>query len=231
MAQHSTQMEALIADLLGDVGKLNDQVKSLSEALPVQAERFEAKLNRSTNALLIASDKLSTPKVFGSKHADEEVSRVVGRLDGAATRVQSASVMLSRFESSMRSTAQFEAKEVADNMLQKLLKRIEREFTLFEDKNIKALAVVQESNDQLQQCAKAFHRVVGWGERWAFAFAISIALTLIIGVVLGSKINANSVAKLELACTAAAIAVQKSPPAKLEVGMGTKNQVLGNKEH
>lgn len=224
MAQHSTQMEALIADLLGDVGKLNDQVKSLSETLPVQAERFEAKLNRSTNALLIAAEKLSTPKVFGSKHADEEVSRVVGRLAGAATRVHSVSVLLSGFESSMRRTAEIKAEEVADNMLQKLLKRIEREFALFDDKNIKALAVVDGSNDQLKQCVKAFHRVVGWGERWAFAFAISIALTLIIGVALGSMINANSVAKLEQACTAAAIAVQKSPPAKLEVGMGTKKE-------
>jgi uncharacterized protein YoxC len=224
MAQHSTQMEALIADLLGDVGKLNDQVKSLSESLPSQAERFEARLKYATNTLLNATEKFLVPRVYGSKRADEEVFRVVERLDSVASRMQSISLMLKEFESSMHGTAKYVAREVSASMLQNLIKDIAREFALFDDKNIKALAVVEESNDQLKQCAKAFHRVVGWGERWAFAFAISIAITLLIGVALGSKINANSVVDLEQACTSAAIAVQKSPPAKLEVGMGTKKE-------
>ena len=54
----STALEALTAELLGDVGVLHDQVKALREVLPGVAEQVGSTLEVQTGAMLAAADKL-----------------------------------------------------------------------------------------------------------------------------------------------------------------------------
>jgi len=54
----STALEALTAELLGDVGVLHDQVKALREVLPSVAEQVGDKLELQTGTMLAAADKL-----------------------------------------------------------------------------------------------------------------------------------------------------------------------------
>lgn len=54
----STALEALTAELLGDVGVLHDQVKALREVLPGVAEQVGGKLEVQTGTMLAAADKL-----------------------------------------------------------------------------------------------------------------------------------------------------------------------------
>lgn len=54
----STALEALTAELLGDVGVLHDQVKALRDVLPNVAAEVNSKLEVQTGTMLAAADKL-----------------------------------------------------------------------------------------------------------------------------------------------------------------------------
>ncbi|MET3135223.1 hypothetical protein AAKU55_005531 [Oxalobacteraceae bacterium GrIS 1.11] len=56
MAAESTTRDALIAEMLGDIGKLNDRVESLKGVLPGQIEVFEAKITGLIGHLSKAGD-------------------------------------------------------------------------------------------------------------------------------------------------------------------------------
>jgi len=54
----STALEALTAELLGDVGVLHDQVKALRNVLPDVTAEVNSKLEMQTGTMLAAADKL-----------------------------------------------------------------------------------------------------------------------------------------------------------------------------
>lgn len=66
----STALEALTAELLGDVGVLHDEVKALREALPGTAADVTAKLEVQTGHMLAAAENLRGVLVDMSRQVD-----------------------------------------------------------------------------------------------------------------------------------------------------------------
>lgn len=58
MAIEPTARDALIAEMLGDVGKLHDELQSLKESLPAFASDVETKLSGILNSVVQASNRL-----------------------------------------------------------------------------------------------------------------------------------------------------------------------------
>lgn len=83
----STALEALTAELLGDVGKLHDQVKSLGTALPDAAETIRTAGRDAAQTLAGAVDKAVGD--LGTAAADAEVARIQAQVGEIALAVLS----------------------------------------------------------------------------------------------------------------------------------------------
>ncbi|MBP1152562.1 hypothetical protein [Methylocaldum sp. RMAD-M] len=97
----STAQEALIAELLGDVGKLHDEVKALRESLPA----IVADLNERTTALQTAIAGLGDEAVQATvrAHIENATEKIVTQAlrDAAATVLTTTlQVPINRLESS-----------------------------------------------------------------------------------------------------------------------------------
>lgn len=76
-----TVLEALTAELLGDVGVLHDQVKALRDVLPNVANQFMAKIEVQTGNNLAAAAKLGEVLVNISQQFDDNVEKTTARFN------------------------------------------------------------------------------------------------------------------------------------------------------
>ena len=80
----STALEALTAELLGDVGVLHDEVKALREALPGTAADVTAKLEVQTGHMLAAAENLRGVLVDMSRQVDAYATEATNKAAEAA---------------------------------------------------------------------------------------------------------------------------------------------------
>lgn len=88
----STALEALTAELLGDVGVLHDQVKALREVLPAAADDFTSRVELQTGHLLRASQQLVNDMKGMVPGVTEEV---VGRIEAQTSALITAAQQMS----------------------------------------------------------------------------------------------------------------------------------------
>lgn len=81
----STAMEALTAELLGDVGKLHDEVKAVAAALPGAAETIRVAAKEAAEVLNFAVEKAVAD--LGKAASDAEVARIQGQVNEIARAV------------------------------------------------------------------------------------------------------------------------------------------------
>lgn len=82
---HSTAMEALTAELLGDVGKLHDEVKDVAQALPGAAETIRVAAREAAQVLDFAVEKAVAD--LGKAASDAEVARIQSQVNEIAKAV------------------------------------------------------------------------------------------------------------------------------------------------
>jgi len=104
MALESTAKDALIAEMLGDVGKLHDKVDSLKEVLPPQVDDAVNQLLRTIGALEKCGD---------------------GFRDGVTVFVEQAKKDLSDHYDRMEAAASVKAEQNANEIIRALLSRVE----------------------------------------------------------------------------------------------------------
>jgi hypothetical protein len=81
----STAMEALTAELLGDVGKLHDEVKDLKSALPGAVETIRLAGVEASKVLAFEVEKAVAS--LGKAASDAEVARIQGQVNEIARAV------------------------------------------------------------------------------------------------------------------------------------------------
>lgn len=102
MAEESTVRDALVAEMLGDIGKLHDAVESLKEVLPRETEAAEKRITGLIGLLRKAGDayqgqmetyansKLRTIQGQMEKDADVARARMVQAVEAALSEVERA---------------------------------------------------------------------------------------------------------------------------------------------
>lgn len=81
--------DALIAEMLGDIGRLHDAVASLKDTLPVQTREVEVKITGLVELLMKASDGY---RAYLDRFTAAQLQRVRHELDEHAQAVTSAAV-------------------------------------------------------------------------------------------------------------------------------------------
>lgn len=114
MAGESTAREALVAELLGDVGKLHDEINRLKEILPNEAQAFELQIAGLVALLKQAGD---TYKVNLQTFTNGQAARLKAQTDAAVSDARSHVVQavdaalidsFARFDQGVKQTVQTE---------------------------------------------------------------------------------------------------------------------------
>lgn len=82
MATESTVRDALMAEMLGDIGKLHDAVESLKEVLPRQTETAEKRITGLIGLLRKAGDAYRDQM---ETYADSKLRTILGQMDKDAS--------------------------------------------------------------------------------------------------------------------------------------------------
>lgn len=169
----STALEALTAELLGDVGVLHDQVKALREVLPGVAEQVGSTLEVQTGAMLAAADKL--------RGILSEMEKQVETYTKTATE---KAVEASKVD--IRQAAAFAAAESVRSTVGKEIRAVVIQVN-------QAAAQLARETERTQASISAASRQVawGWGKGLAAIFGASLlgALSLFVVLQMSGLVN------------------------------------------
>lgn len=169
----STALEALTAELLGDVGVLHDQVKALREVLPGVAEQVGSTLEVQTGAMLAAADKL--------RGILSEMEKQVDTYTKTATE---KAVEASKVD--IRQAAAFAAAESVRSTVGKEIRAVVIQVN-------QAAAQLARETERTQASISAASRQVawGWGKGLAAIFGASLlgALSLFVVLQMSGLVN------------------------------------------
>jgi hypothetical protein len=105
-----TGMDLLIADWIGDIGKLDDEVKKVGEFLPAQAKHARDSINECTEWLKLASDVY---KKQVEDFANSEADRVENVIED---KVKSELVFIERQATQVVEALKYEVKQVVSSL-------------------------------------------------------------------------------------------------------------------
>lgn len=165
----STALEALTAELLGDVGVLHDQVKALRDVLPNVVQELSSRLELQTGNMLGAAEKLNDVLRATARQIDTNTQAALSKaLDAAKADISSTATLVA-------GAAVREA--VGDEVRQ-------------------AVGRINDAATQLAQVAATASRQVAWG--WGKGAALMFTASALGGLVVFATLQFSGLINVKL---------------------------------